>query len=69
LQVATVDMVRWLTTDYHLEPWAAHLLVAFQGKYEVVTVAGTMSLKIPKAALAQKPSPGARSAGPAWTSP
>jgi acetamidase/formamidase len=48
LQMATTDMVAWLATDYGLEPWAAHLLVAFQGKYEVVTVAGTMALRIPK---------------------
>ena len=25
LQLATTDMVNWLTTDYGLEPWAAHL--------------------------------------------
>lgn len=55
LQAATADMVRWLADEYKLEPWAAHLLVAFQGKYDVVTVAGTMGLKIPKAALAKHP--------------
>jgi amidase len=48
LQIATTDMVRWLTRDYGLEPWAAHLLVGYQGKYDVVTVAGSMALKIPK---------------------
>jgi acetamidase/formamidase len=51
LQMATTDMAHWLIDDYKLEPWAAHTLIAFQGKYEVVTVAGTMALKIPKAAL------------------
>ncbi|MBI1788041.1 MAG: acetamidase/formamidase family protein [Acidobacteria bacterium] len=51
LQLATTDMVHWLAGDYKLEPWAAHLLVGYQGKYEVVTVAGTMALKIPKSAL------------------
>ena len=40
--------VRWLAREYRLEPWAAHLLIAFQGKYDVVTVAGTMGLRIPK---------------------
>ena len=34
--------------EYKLEPWAAHLLIAMQGKYDVVTVAGSMALKIPK---------------------
>jgi acetamidase/formamidase len=47
LQMATTDMVRWLTTDYQLEPWAAHQLIGAVGKYEVVTVAGSMALKIP----------------------
>jgi len=51
LQMATTDMAHWLIDEYKLEPWAAHLLIAFQGKYEVVTVAGTMALKIPKNSL------------------
>jgi acetamidase/formamidase len=54
LQTATVDMVRWLTEEYRLEPWAAHVLVAFQGKYDVATVAGSMGLKIPKQYLPGK---------------
>ncbi|MCM3880513.1 MAG: acetamidase/formamidase family protein [Vicinamibacterales bacterium] len=48
LQMATTDMVNWLVSDYKLEPWAAHLLVGYQGEYDVVTVAGTVALKIPK---------------------
>jgi acetamidase/formamidase len=48
LQMATTDMVRWLTSDYQLEPWAAHQLIGAVGKYDVVTVAGSMALKIPK---------------------
>jgi acetamidase/formamidase len=48
LQMATSDMVHWLTKDYKLEPWAAHLLIGYQGKYDVVTVAGSMALKISK---------------------
>ncbi len=51
LQMATTDMAHWLIDEYKLEPWAAHLLIAFQGKYEVVTVAGTMALKIPRNSL------------------
>ncbi len=41
LRLATTDMLRWLQRDYGLEPWAAHLLVGVQGRYEVVTVAGS----------------------------
>jgi acetamidase/formamidase len=48
LQMATTDMVHWLVSDYKLEPWAAHLLIGSVGKYDVVTVAGSMALKVPK---------------------
>ena len=48
LQMATSDMASWLVDEYKLEPWAAHQLIAMQGKYDVVTVAGTMALKIPR---------------------
>jgi acetamidase/formamidase len=51
LQIATSDMVNWLTKDYHMEPWAAHLLIGAQGKYDVITVAGSMGLRIPKKVL------------------
>lgn len=48
LQMATSDMVNWLVRDYQLEPWAAHLLIGYQGRFDVVTVAGSMALKVPK---------------------
>lgn len=48
LQMATSDMVNWLVKEYRLEPWAAHLLIGYQGKYDVVTVAGSMALKLSK---------------------
>jgi amidase len=48
LQMATTDMASWLAEEYRLEPWAAHQLIAMQGKYDVVTVAGSMALKIPR---------------------
>jgi acetamidase/formamidase len=51
LQIATSDMVAWLTKDYKLEPWAAHLLIGYQGKYDVITVAGSVGLRIPKKSL------------------
>jgi len=52
--MATTDMVRWLVTDYKLEPWAAHQLIGAVGKYDVVTVAGSMALKVPKKYVATK---------------
>ena len=46
LEMATTDMVQWLVTDYQLEPWAAHQLIGAVGKYDVVTVAGSVALKL-----------------------
>lgn len=54
LEMATTDMVQYLMTDYGLEEWAAHLLIAFQGKYEVVTARGSMALVIPRTALKKR---------------
>ena len=48
LQMATSDMVLWIASDYGWEDWAAHMLVGMVGVYDVVTVAGSMALKIPK---------------------
>jgi acetamidase/formamidase len=48
LQLATSDMVDWLVKDYKMEPWAAHLLVGYQGKYDVITVGGSVGLRIPR---------------------
>ena len=54
LQMATADMVHWLVSDYQLEPWAAHQLIGAAGKYDVITVAGSMALKVPKKYLGAK---------------
>ncbi|MBI4305157.1 MAG: acetamidase/formamidase family protein [Chloroflexi bacterium] len=48
LQMATSDMVHWLGTDHGMEPWEAHLLIGMVGRYDVVTVAGSMALRIAK---------------------
>ena len=55
LQLATTDMVEWLANDYQMEPWAAHMLVGFVGKYDVVKVQGTMALRIPKRYIPARP--------------
>ncbi|MBV6431160.1 MAG: hypothetical protein IANPNBLG_01289 [Bryobacteraceae bacterium] len=51
LRLATSDMVDWLTRQYGMEPWAAHMLIGYQGRYDVVTVAGSMALRIPRSVL------------------
>ena len=48
-------MVRWLTDEYHMEPWAAHMLIGAKGEYEVVTVMGSAALKIAKRWLPSTP--------------
>ena len=34
-----------------IEPWAAHMLIGYQGQYDVVTVAGSMALRLPRSSL------------------
>ncbi|MDP6666167.1 MAG: acetamidase/formamidase family protein [Dehalococcoidia bacterium] len=51
LQMATSDMAAWLTADHGFEDWAAHQLIGMVGIYDVVTVAGSVALRIPKANL------------------
>lgn len=51
LQMATSDMANWLVADYGLEEWAAHMLIGMVGSYDVVTVAGSMALRIPRTSL------------------
>jgi acetamidase/formamidase len=48
LQLATTDMLRWLVQEYGVEDWAAHMIAGLHGRYQVVTVAGSMALRIPK---------------------
>ena len=51
LQMATSDMVRWLVSDYGMEEWTAHMLIGMVGVYDVVTVMGSMALKVPRTSL------------------
>jgi amidase len=54
LKIATSDMVGWLVGEYSLEPWAAHLLIGYQARYDVVTVAGSMAICLPKSRLPKR---------------
>ncbi len=55
LKMATSDMVGWLVKEYAMEPWAAHLLIGYQARFDVVTVAGSMAVCLPKNRLPKKP--------------
>lgn len=54
LQLATSDMADWLVKDYGMEPFAAHLLIGVQGRYDVVTVAGSVALRLPRSVLPRR---------------
>ncbi len=55
LQMATTEMVNWLTQQWGAEPWEAHMMIGLNSKYEVVTVAGTVALRVPKSIIYQPP--------------
>lgn len=63
LRLATSDMVDWLVKEYGMEPWAAHLLIGMAGRYEVITVQGSMALVIRKQELRGMERTGARRGG------
>jgi acetamidase/formamidase len=51
LRLATSDMVDWLVKEYRMEPWAAHLLIGMVGRYDVITVQGSMALVLHRRVL------------------
>ena len=51
LRVATSEMLDWVVRDFKMEPWTAHLLIGYQGQYGVVTVAGSIALRLQRSAL------------------
>ena len=51
LRLATSEMLDWLVRDFKMELWTAHLLIGYQGQYDVVTVAGSMALRLLRSAL------------------
>ncbi|MEX2154293.1 MAG: acetamidase/formamidase family protein [Gemmatimonadaceae bacterium] len=55
VQLATSDMIRWLTDEYKMEPWAAHMLIGAKAEYEIVTIMGSAALKIAKRWLPSTP--------------
>ncbi len=51
MEIATRDMLRWLVEDYHYTPSEAHLLLGVQAKYEIITLGGSVGLRVPKGVL------------------
>jgi acetamidase/formamidase len=48
IDIATRDMLRWLVSEHGLTPAEAHLLIGMQARYDVLTLGGSMAIRIPK---------------------
>jgi len=63
LEIATRDMLRWLTEEQGLSTQDAHLLIGMRARYDVITLGGSVGLRIARADLPTKrpaPSRGGR---------
>ena len=49
LEIATLDMLRWLTGEYKMTAADAHLLIGTDARYDLVTMGGSVALRIPRA--------------------
>lgn len=57
LEIATRDMLRWLTGDQGLSAQEAHLLIGIRARYDVITLGGSVGLRIARSDLPKKTSP------------
>ena len=48
IDIATRDTLRWLVSEHGLTPAEAHLLIGMQARYDVLTLGGSMAIRIPK---------------------
>ena len=55
MEIATVDMLRWLVEDYRYTPTEAHLLLGVQAKYDIITLGGSVGVRVPKRVLRPQP--------------
>jgi acetamidase/formamidase len=46
LDIATRDMLRWLTGDFRLTTQEAHLLIGMRARYDIITLSGSVGLRI-----------------------
>ena len=51
MEIATNDMLRWLVEDFGYSPTEAHLLLGMQARYDIVTLGGSVGLRVPKRVL------------------
>jgi amidase len=46
LEIATADMLRWLSSEHGFTPSEAHLLIGVRARYDVITLGGSVGLRI-----------------------
>ena len=51
LALATRDMLGWLTSEFSLTPQEAHLLIGMRARYDVLTLGGSVALRIARSNL------------------
>jgi acetamidase/formamidase len=51
LEIATRDMLRWLTDEQRLSGQEAHLLIGMRARYDVITLGGSVGLRIARSDL------------------
>lgn len=50
-QLASADMIDWLVTSYGLSARQAHLLVGMKARFDILSMAGAVALRLEKAAI------------------
>jgi acetamidase/formamidase len=48
LEIATRDMLRWLIDEHSLSAQEAHLLIGMRARYDLITLGGSVGLRIPR---------------------
>lgn len=48
MEIATADMLRWLTSELGYSARDAHLLLGVKARYDIITLGGSVGLRIPK---------------------
>jgi len=60
LEIATRDMLRWLIDQQGLSAQEAHLLIGIRGRYDLITLGGSVGLRIARRDLPREQAKKAR---------
>ncbi|MBL8175628.1 MAG: acetamidase/formamidase family protein [Bryobacterales bacterium] len=48
IEIANRDMLRWLIEEYAFPPLDAHLAIGVQARYDILTLGGSIAIRMPK---------------------